>query len=65
MRPDLVEYIRAPVEAARGETLVAVCGGVGLASYVRNAVARLSDERAVHKGSGAQGIYLHVEAFGL
>jgi ferric-chelate reductase len=27
-------------------------------------VVRVSNERAVHKGSGAQGIYVHAEAFG-
>jgi len=30
---------------------------------VRTAAARISDERAVHKGTGAQGIYVHVEGF--
>ena len=64
-RPDLAECIRVPVEAAQGESCIAVCGGRSLAGYVRNAVARLSDERAVHKGTGAQGICLHVEEFGL
>jgi NAD(P)H-flavin reductase len=64
-RPDLSEYVRYPVEAARGETCIAVCGGKSLTGYVRNTVAKLSDERAVHKGTGAQGICLHVEEFGL
>ncbi len=62
-RPDLGECIRYPVEEATGETCVAVCGGRSLTGHVRNAVARLSDERAVHKGTGAQGICLHVEEF--
>lgn len=60
---DLLEYIRSPVETAYGETLVAVCGGKRLTSDVRNLVTRLSDERAVHKGSGAQGIRLYVEEY--
>jgi NAD(P)H-flavin reductase len=64
-RPDLAEYIRRPVETARGETCVAICGGKALTGFVRNAVTKLSDERAVHKGTGAQGICLHVEEFGL
>jgi hypothetical protein len=34
-----------------------------LVATVRNAVASLSDERAVHKGTGAQGIHLHVEEY--
>lgn len=64
-RPDLEEFIRYPVEAATGETCVAVCGGKSLTGRVRNVVARLSDDRAVHKGTGAMGIMLHVEEFAL
>jgi NAD(P)H-flavin reductase len=63
-RPKLDGIIRDAVESARGETGVVVCGGKPLSSHVRNVVAGLSDERAVHKGSGAQGIFLHVEEFG-
>lgn len=62
-RPDLEYLIRKPVEAARGETAVIVCGGNGLVSRVRNLVVSLSDERAVHKGSGAQGIAIFVEEY--
>ncbi|EFQ32844.1 ferric reductase like transmembrane component [Colletotrichum graminicola M1.001] len=62
-RPDLEELIREPVEAAGGETSVVVCGGRPLTSSVRNCVAALSDERAVHKGTGAQGIHLFVEEY--
>ncbi|MCJ1253123.1 hypothetical protein MMC24_000930 [Lignoscripta atroalba] len=64
-RPNLADVIRNPVEAAAGETSIIVCGGKSLTSDVRNIVASLSDERAVHKGSGAQGIHLHVEEYGL
>jgi NAD(P)H-flavin reductase len=63
-RPVLDAAVRQAVEAARGETAVVVCGGRQLSGAVRNTVARLSDERAVHKGSGAQGIFLWVEEFG-
>lgn len=63
-RPHLSSVIRQPIEASSGETLVTVCGGLSLTSEVRNIVARLSDERGVHKGSGAQGIRLHVEGYG-
>ena len=63
-RPNLEQFIRNMVEAATGETCVAVCGGKSLTGHVRNVVAMLSDERAVHKGTGAQGICLHVEEFG-
>ena len=64
-RPSLAGIVREPVEASAGETSVIVCGGKSLTSVVRNCVATLSDERAVHKGTGAQGIHLHVEEFGL
>ena len=64
-RPCIAKVIRRPVEASAGETSVVVCGGKSLSSTVRNCVARLSDERAVHKGTGAQGIHLHVEGFGV
>ena len=64
-RPSLANTIREPVEISAGETSVIVCGGKSLTSTVRNCVASLSDERAIHKGTGAQGIHLHVEEFGL
>ncbi|RHZ64896.1 ferric reductase family protein [Aspergillus thermomutatus] len=62
-RANLQEFILTPVEKAFGETMVAVCGGKRLTSDVRNCVAKLSDDRAVHKGTGAQGICLYVEEF--
>ncbi|KAB5517520.1 hypothetical protein GE09DRAFT_978915 [Coniochaeta sp. 2T2.1] len=62
-RPDVEAFIRKPVEATGGETSVVVCGGKSLVARVRNCVASLSDERAVHKGTGAQGIHLHVEEY--
>ena len=64
-RPSLGNFLREPVEASAGETSVVVCGGKSLTATVRNHVAILSDERAVHKGTGAQGIHLHVEEFGI
>ena len=62
-RPNLAEFIRYPIEKSGGETSVAVCGGKELVATVSNCVASLSDERAVHKGTGAQGIHLHVEEY--
>jgi hypothetical protein len=62
-RPDIETMIREPVEQAWGETGVVVCGGREIVARTRNCVSRLSDERAVHKGTGAQGIYLHVEEY--
>ncbi|KAK2601961.1 ferric-chelate reductase Frp1 [Conoideocrella luteorostrata] len=62
-RPDIETLIRGRVEKAWGETAVIVCGGKEIVARTRNCVSRLSDERAVHKGTGAQGIYLHVEEY--
>ncbi|XDG01430.1 hypothetical protein ABKA04_001045 [Annulohypoxylon sp. FPYF3050] len=62
-RPDVAGFIKTAVEATGGETGVVVCGGQSLCAKVRTSVAKLSDERAVHKGTGAQGIYLHVEEY--
>ena len=62
-RPQIREILTDMLENADGESGVAVCGPVGLNSAVRNSVVRLSDERAIHKGTGAQGCYLHVESF--
>jgi hypothetical protein len=52
------------LEQALGESAVVVCGPQGLVADVKHDVVCLSDERAVHKGTGAQGIYLHTESFG-
>ena len=63
-RPHPQTIIRKVLEKAEGESAVVVCGPEGLSDDVRRSVVSLSDERAVHKGTGAQGIYLHVEQFG-
>jgi ferric-chelate reductase len=63
-RPDFYELLWDLLESAEGETGVACCGPLGLNSDVRRTVVRCSDERAVHKGTGAQGVYLHAECFG-
>ncbi|CAK7268955.1 ferric-chelate reductase Frp1 [Sporothrix epigloea] len=63
IRPDVATYIRNAVETTGGETSIVVCGGKSLVAKVRNTVAALSDDRAVHKGTGAQGIHLHVEEY--
>lgn len=63
-RPQPRNIIRRVLEEAEGESAVVVCGPQGLQDDVRASVVSLSDERAVHKGTGAQGIYLHVEGFG-
>lgn len=62
-RPDVRKILLRSLEGARGESAVVVCGPSGLTTDVRKSVVSLSDERAVHKGTGAQGIYLHTEGF--
>jgi hypothetical protein len=62
-RPCFEDLLRDVVCQAEGETAVAVCGPLGLSVSVRSAVVKISDELAVHKGTGAQGVYLHVESF--
>jgi hypothetical protein len=63
-RPQTKDIIRRALEQARGESAVVVCGPAGLTGDVKQGVVELSDERAVHKGTGAQGVYLHTEGFG-
>ncbi|RDW72580.1 ferric reductase family protein [Aspergillus mulundensis] len=63
-RPQVHPLIRTALEEATGESAVVVCGPPSLADDTRRSVVSLSDERAVHKGTGAQGVYLHVENFG-
>ncbi|KAI9768955.1 MAG: hypothetical protein M1840_004551 [Geoglossum simile] len=63
-RPDCRNIIQKELELAYGESAVIVCGPSSLVDTVRDAVVTLSDERAVHKGTGAQGIYMHTEYFG-
>lgn len=62
-RPQPKNLIRKTLEQALGESAIVVCGPHGLVDDVSQCTVALSDERAVHKGSGAQGIYLHTEAF--
>lgn len=64
-RPTPRNIIRKSLEQALGESAVVCCGPQGLVDGVRSAAVRLSDERAVHKGTGAQGIYVHCESFSL
>jgi hypothetical protein len=63
-RPHVENIIRKTAELALGEMAVVVCGPPDLVQCTRNAVVNISDDRAVHKGTGAQGIYVHAEAFG-
>lgn len=62
-RPDIPTLLNAEAEQAQGEMAVVVCGPVRLSMHVRLAVVALSDARGVHKGSGAQGVYLHAENY--
>ena len=63
-RPQPRNIIRKTLEQALGESAVVACGPKGLIDDVRLSTVALSDERAVHKGSGAQGICLITEYFG-
>lgn len=63
-RPNIVNIIRKQAEIAYGEMAVVVCGPKALIQCTRNAAVKISDDRGVHKGSGAQGIYVHAECFG-
>ena len=62
-RPSFRPILWELADQAEGEMGIAACGPLGLSTSIRNTVARMSDDRAVHKGTGAQGIYLHVESF--
>jgi hypothetical protein len=62
-RPNLSGIVWNLAEQAEGEMGIYACGPLGLSTEIRNTVASMSDERAVHKGTGAEGIYLHVESF--
>jgi hypothetical protein len=61
-RPNLYPMLLDLAEQAEGEMGIAVCGPLGLGASVRMTVAMMSDDRAIHKGSGAQGICVHVES---
>ena len=60
----LDDLIRPTIEESEGETAIIACGSASFMAELRNYTAALSDERAVHKGTGAQGIYLFTETFG-
>ncbi|EPS38646.1 hypothetical protein H072_7598 [Dactylellina haptotyla CBS 200.50] len=62
-RPSIVNMILPPIEAAEGETVVACCSNRRLMDDVRNYVGKVCDDRAVHKGSGAQGVLCWTEGF--
>jgi NAD(P)H-flavin reductase len=63
-RPNISNIVTDTAEKALGEMAVVVCGPAGMVQDTRNAAAKISDDRGVHKGTGAQGIYVHAEAFG-
>lgn len=55
-RPEIKRIIDKELQRALGESAVAVCGPSGMVEATRAAVVELCDERAVHKGTGAQGV---------
>ncbi|KAI9656687.1 MAG: hypothetical protein M1831_004597 [Alyxoria varia] len=64
-RPAPSTVIRRVLERAKGESAVVCCGPRSMNDDVRRTVVRLSDERAVHKGTGAQGVWYWGEGFGM
>ncbi|KAF3940023.1 hypothetical protein ABW19_dt0205875 [Dactylella cylindrospora] len=62
-RPQISKMILPAVEQAEGETIVACCANRRLMDDVRNYVGKVCDDRAVHKGTGAQGILCWTEGF--
>lgn len=64
-RPNsLDDLVRPTVEESDGETAIVACGSRSFMAQLRNYTAALSDERAVHKGTGAQSIFLFTENYG-
>lgn len=57
-RPSIKTLLNKELEKALGESAVVVCGPAELIQKTRQVVVALSDERAVHKGTGAQGVSL-------
>jgi ferric-chelate reductase len=62
-RPDMTELVWELASQAEGEMGIYACGPLGMCTEMRRTVARVSDDRAVCMGTGAEGIYLHVESF--
>jgi predicted ferric reductase len=63
-RPVLDHVLRPVIEDALGETGIFACGNATFTADLRNYTARTSDERAVHKGTGAHGLFLFTETYG-
>jgi predicted ferric reductase len=64
-RPASFDTLILPtIEESDGETSIIACGSAAFLAELRNYTAALSDERAVHKGTGAQGIFLFTETYG-
>ncbi|TGZ82647.1 hypothetical protein EX30DRAFT_137149 [Ascodesmis nigricans] len=62
-RPQIKRIIDKELQKAFGESAVAVCGPRGMVQATRSAVVELCDERAVHKGTGAQGVSYYLCPF--
>lgn len=62
-RPHIPSLVRKLLEQALGESAVVACGPKGLEDDTRAAVVRISDERAVCKGTGALGVWFWGEGF--
>ena len=64
-RPHPRTIVRRSLERAAGEAAVVACGPRSMNDDVRRTVVRLSDERAVGRGTGALGVWFWGEGFGL
>ena len=63
-RPVLDDILRPIIEQAYGETGIIACGNAQFLAQLRNYTAWTSNDRAVHKGTGAQAIRLFTESYG-
>lgn len=63
-RPILDSVLCPIIEGALGQTGIFACGNTSFMADVRNYTARTSDDRAVHKGTGAQALYLYTQTYG-
>lgn len=62
-RPNIQALVWELADQAEGEMGIFSCGPLGMSMEVRRTVARVSNKRVVHIGTGAEGIYLHNESF--
>ena len=57
------QFIHELASSSEGSLGIAVCGPVGLSADVRNTVAWINKQKAMHRVVGVQSIVLHAECF--